>query len=317
MRRWTLFATFDLPGTYLLQLTANDSRQSATNYMTVFVDDGSVAQPIVSFITPTNGETVLPGIIPLVAAASATTGTVAQVEFSVNGALMGRAINAPYTVNWLNPPLGNYTLSAVATDAAGRVSPPVYVNVTVDYGVCAGPDLIITNHTTNIATNSLPLQGVVFGDTGYATNSPYTVSWYVQTWPPNADEPIFSNAGVTNPVVTFAGNSSSLGTYVLTLGLTSDNGLLYSSTNVTITLVSDDVLPYQATNYFYLYAAADYLTNFQATNFDDSAWSHGPAGFGNSFGCYLPAATDWPGLTGNPPGFTSAATSMCRREPPT
>ena len=58
-------------------------------------------------------------------------GTIAKVEFFANGNKLGEVWDAPYVFVWNNAPLGTYSLTAVATDAAGATgtSSPVSVNV--------------------------------------------------------------------------------------------------------------------------------------------------------------------------------------------
>jgi hypothetical protein len=293
-------AGFDLPGTYVLQLVANDGQLSSTGYVSVFVDDGSVPPPVVSLITPTNEETCLSGIIPVSASASASTGAVAYVEFYANGALIGRALNYPFAINWIDPTNGNYQLTAVATDAAGRVGSSSPINVQVNYGVYAGPDQSITNGTAEIGTNSVELQGSVFDGFG---NPPltnlYTATWSEVNGPANSSV-IFANPGQTNTTVTFVSAVSSLGTYQLRLTVTSAGGQVSSQSDVFVTVGSTDIIPYGGTNYLYIYATNDIYTNFYTTNYNTAGWTNGQAGFGNG-GCSLIPNTDWPGNGGGYP----------------
>lgn len=65
--------------------------------------------------------------IPLAANATDTDGSVAQVQFLINGSPLGTDTTAPFLLNWTNAPLGFHSLSLIATDNLGmsRTSAPV------------------------------------------------------------------------------------------------------------------------------------------------------------------------------------------------
>jgi hypothetical protein len=293
-------AIFDTPGTYQLQLTASDSRLTATGLVTIIVDDGTIPPPTVSIITPTDFEACLAGTIPITATASASTGAIAQVDFYSTDTLIGRAITSPYEMTWTNVPIGSYELRAVATDTAGRLSAPAVSYITANYGVYAGPDQIITNITTDIQTNSIQLHGVIYDSSGNPPSEPFTNTWNVISHPPNSTV-TFADTSLTNTMVIFSNNVCDIGTYILSLTVSSTNsGGPSSSSEVLITIISSDVVPYGASNYLYTYAATDIITDFFKTNYDDSGWTNGQAGFGNSNGCWLTPNTYWPGFDGQP-----------------
>ncbi|MFZ3017853.1 MAG: RHS repeat-associated core domain-containing protein [Gallionella sp.] len=83
----------------------------------------------------------MPGSFTLTADAASTTSTIAKVDFyaidnATNaGTLIGTATQVPYTANWSNVPLGDYTLSAVATDTLNAVTTSSPVTVTVNTGI--------------------------------------------------------------------------------------------------------------------------------------------------------------------------------------
>ena len=96
--------------------------------------------PSISITSPTNGSVfTAPATIPLAATASETGGSVANVEFFNGATALGTVSTAPYTTTAQNLGVGDYTLSAVATDAGGLtatnsivvhvVAPAVSVNL--------------------------------------------------------------------------------------------------------------------------------------------------------------------------------------------
>ncbi|HMJ66387.1 MAG TPA: Ig-like domain-containing protein, partial [Candidatus Binatia bacterium] len=104
--------------------------------------------PAVAVTSPTNNANFLaPPAITLEAVASDTDGSVAKVEFFVDGAKVGEDTAATpqgiYSFDWTNPPLGPHTLTAVATDDQGATgnSGPVTVHV---YDAAGSPFARIT-----------------------------------------------------------------------------------------------------------------------------------------------------------------------------
>ena len=69
---------------------------------------------------PLNGTTVeLGSDLLLTATAFDADGTVASVEFSINGGVIGASVSAPYALNWTPPTVGSYTVQANVTDNEG------------------------------------------------------------------------------------------------------------------------------------------------------------------------------------------------------
>jgi subtilisin family serine protease len=90
--------------------------------------------PTVSITSPSNGAVfTAPVDITLTAAAADIDGTIAQVAFYANGALVGTATNGSgtYSVVWTNAPPGTHTLTAAATDNNGAITVSAAVPITV------------------------------------------------------------------------------------------------------------------------------------------------------------------------------------------
>ena len=86
--------------------------------------------PVVSISSPADGSTVS-GLVTIRADASDDVGVV-RVEFYVNGSLQGTSTSAEYSTNWNTRKLsGEYTLTAIAYDAAGNAGTSTLVRVTV------------------------------------------------------------------------------------------------------------------------------------------------------------------------------------------
>jgi Bacterial Ig domain/Matrixin len=81
------------------------------------------AAPSVSLTSPIDGAVfVAPATVAIAASASDSDGSVARVDFVVNGSIAASDTTAPYTAAFTNLAAGSYTVSAVATDNAGATS---------------------------------------------------------------------------------------------------------------------------------------------------------------------------------------------------
>jgi hypothetical protein len=88
--------------------------------------------PVVALASPTNNAYFLaPPDITITATAVDPDGTVANVEFFVDGINIGEDAATPYSVVWTNPPLGRHSIFAIATDNNGESQPSVPINIVV------------------------------------------------------------------------------------------------------------------------------------------------------------------------------------------
>ncbi|MGX1927007.1 chitinase C-terminal domain-containing protein [Vibrio sp. NH-7] len=97
--------------------------------------DGGVVvnePPVVSLTAPLATDSISEGaVIALAASASDSDGSVARVEFQVDGVVVGNATGAPYTVDW-TATAGNHSVSATAFDDQGEASIVSTTAITVD-----------------------------------------------------------------------------------------------------------------------------------------------------------------------------------------
>jgi hypothetical protein len=109
-------------GTHSLTAKAMDERGATTSTAAATITVTANAVPVVTLAMPRAGQSFAAGsTLMLIATASDTDGTVAQVEFVANGAVIGSAPAAPYRVTWANVAAGSYTVVARATDNRGAV----------------------------------------------------------------------------------------------------------------------------------------------------------------------------------------------------
>ena len=221
---WTPSGT----GTYILTAVAKDNSGVITTSAPASITVAASAAPTVSLTNPGSGSSYTIGSsLTLTAAASDSDGTITQVSFYVNGALLSTDTTAPYTSSiWTPASSGNYTLTAQATDNSGNVTTSTAVTVTI--GSNAAPTVSITSPASglNYSLGNNVLIGAVASDTdgfiasvqffangqliGAKTAAPYTFSW----------------------------KPASAGTFALTAVATDNIGSSTTSTAVSVTVTS-------------------------------------------------------------------------------
>jgi hypothetical protein len=101
------------------------------------VGSGANLRPMVRLTSPPDGTNIVaaasPARLTLAAAASDLDGTVTNVAFYVGGMKAGAVSASPYTLDWVIPTSGSFTLTAVAADDRGAttLSAPVVINASV------------------------------------------------------------------------------------------------------------------------------------------------------------------------------------------
>jgi hypothetical protein len=120
-------------GDYSLTAVAtDDAGLAATSPATRITVKAPNAVPIVNLSLPGSGaEFWTPGDVTLTASASDSDGAISKVDFFQGNTLLGSATTVPYTFVWANPPVGTYSLKAVATDNAGGSTASPAVPLTV------------------------------------------------------------------------------------------------------------------------------------------------------------------------------------------
>jgi len=90
------------------------------------------APPSTSITSPTAGAIFsAPASLSINASASDSDGTISKVEFFQGGVLLGTDTTSPYNFTWSNVAVGNYSLTAKATDNLGAVTTSSSVSVSV------------------------------------------------------------------------------------------------------------------------------------------------------------------------------------------
>jgi len=138
---------------------------------------GDITPPTCSITAPANGATVS-GSVTFSANASDNSGTVAKVEFYVDGTLRSTDTSSPYSWPWDTTTFANssHTLKAIAYDAAGN-STPSQITVTVNNTTPPPQQLLANPGFESGAVSWTQTSGVIDSSTGEAAHSGSWKAW--------------------------------------------------------------------------------------------------------------------------------------------
>ncbi|RAW00330.1 Ig-like domain-containing protein [Pseudochryseolinea flava] len=133
------FAWTPTAGSYQLTAKATDNGGATGTSSIINVSVGNAA-PITSITSPANNATFAANsTIAITASATDSDGTISKVEFFQGTTKLGEDTSSPYTFSWANVAVGNYALTAKATDNGGAVTTSAIVNISVT-AACTAPE---------------------------------------------------------------------------------------------------------------------------------------------------------------------------------
>ena len=147
--------------------------------------------PTAALTSPMDGATsYMPLPVTFEATAADTDGSIAKVEFRVNGAVVGEDTTAPYTFTWTPPAIADYAVSARAIDnlGAGAVSADTTLHIVANPNQAPTVTAVSPTNGTTITGSSANLEVNVNDPEGEAT----TVTFYGRYTTPVAPGPDFS-----------------------------------------------------------------------------------------------------------------------------
>jgi uncharacterized repeat protein (TIGR01451 family) len=111
------------------RVTDNSGLSTASPLVTITVN----SPPTISLFSPQNGLVVqAPASLAVSANAGDIDGEITKVEFYQGLSLIGTAMAPPFSIAWNSIPVGNYSLTAKATDDRGASSTSSVVSITVN-----------------------------------------------------------------------------------------------------------------------------------------------------------------------------------------
>jgi hypothetical protein len=186
-------------GNYALTAIATDNTGNTTATPPVNVSVTSSSAPGIVISSPGIGAAYGVGTsVPFTATVTAAAGTsISQVQFYVDGILIGSDLLAPYAMNWVPPAAGTYILTASATNSAAITAVSAPVTLTISGG--SAPTVAITSPTAgtsvgagtivNLAATASAANGAItsvrFLANGFVVGTA-TVSPFLTSWSPSA-----------------------------------------------------------------------------------------------------------------------------------
>lgn len=137
-------------GAYSLTARAFDNMgaMSVTSATHVLLTGAPNANPIITFLTPGNDSFHPPdSLVQLTADATDTDGTVARVEYFVDGVKVGEVYSAPWLLYWSPPSIGTYEITAVAIDDRGGAGIPAAITIAVGEEGTTGATITLQEDT--------------------------------------------------------------------------------------------------------------------------------------------------------------------------
>lgn len=177
----------------------------------VFTLTGTAGANVVLTSPATGARFNAPANIPFAATASSTAGAIEEVDFFNGSTLLNATSTTPYQYTWSNVPLGDYVVSAAASDAAGNIGVSAPANIAV-----VGPLAQIT--VTPASIKILPSASQQFTATGTDAVGHAVAPSTVYTWSVGGGGVIDSTGRFTagpivgGPFTVTAGNSGISGT---------------------------------------------------------------------------------------------------------
>lgn len=275
------------------QLTNNTVTQTTT------VSASSNPAPSIGITSPSSGALFVgPASINLVANASDSNGSISQVEFFDNATSIGSGTSIgtnQYTRQWTNVSFGNHSLTAVATDNAGKktISPlvDIIVNGTAAVAIVSPAadrffsrptDVAVaataTDSTAGVSKVGLFASGILIGE-----GSPTPEGQYIATWmnPPAGKYRLTAVATDNSGVTTISSGVNITINDVPSVSITTPatNSIFNAQSGVTIRAVANDrdsII--QSAD---LYADGQRLSNFLVSQYgivSGLIWNNPPVG---------------------------------------
>ena len=218
-------------GAHSLTAKATDNSGAQTTSTAVAITVASNPPPTCSITAPLTGASFIVGDVVSIAATATDNGSVASVEFFVDGTLLSTDNTSPYTASYTGV-LGTHTLTARATDNLGAQTVSSAVSITVANNV---PPTVSITSPANGANYTFPATVTINASATDADGSVASVGFYVNG----------SLVGTDNTAPYSFAWTSVIGTASVTARATDNRGAVTTSSAITVNIIDPNALPYK------------------------------------------------------------------------
>jgi RHS repeat-associated protein len=214
-------------GSYSITAKATDNAGAVTTSSAISLTVAAPnALPTVSISSPASGSIfTAPAAITINAIAADANGTVTKVDFYNGATLLGSDTTSPYSFAWTNVAIGNYSITAKATDNSGAVTTSSAVAVTVS-AANTPPTVNITSPATG-ASFSAPAAITINATAADSNGTVSKVDFYNGT--------TLLGTSNTSPY-SFAWTNVAAGSYSITAKATDNAGAVTTSSAIAVTV---------------------------------------------------------------------------------
>lgn len=218
-------------GTHALTARATDDLGAQTTSTAVSITVASNPPPTCSITAPASGASFIVGAAISITATATDNGSVASVEFFVDGTSVGVDNTSPYSATYTGV-LGSHTLTARATDNLGAQTTSASVSITVANNV---PPAVSITAPSNNANFTFPATVTVSATASDADGSVSSVEFFANG----------TSIGVDNTSPYSISWTATIGTFTLTARATDNLSAQTTSSGVTVNIVDPNALPYK------------------------------------------------------------------------
>lgn len=174
------------------------------------------AAPAVALTAPVgNASSYMPYSVAFAAEASDTDGSIAKVEFRVNGETVGEDATAPFTMDWAPSAIGSYVVTARAIDNLGGSKVSVPISFTIETNPNQAPAVTLGNPPdgTTIPGRTVTLEANISDPENDAT----TVTFYGREAVPTTPGPDFTVVAIPDTQYYSEGNPTKAANWGITV----------------------------------------------------------------------------------------------------
>ena len=218
-------------GTRVVTARATDNLGAQTTSASVSITVASNPPPACSITAPANSSSFVVGDVVSITATATDNGSVAQVEFFVDGVSLSVDNTSPYAASY-TATLGSHTLTARATDNLGAQTTSATVTISVVNNV---PPTVSITAPSNGANFTFPATVTFTASANDADGSVSSVGFFVNG----------SLVGTDNTSPYSFAWTSVIGTATVTARATDNRGAVTTSSAVVVNIIDPNALPYK------------------------------------------------------------------------